>query len=61
MSLPKINKKSMELLKKIRSIKKPKQINPLLDEVEKNFLDQLETLDIIITQLKEENKRLNRL
>ena len=51
----------MELLKKIRSIKKPKQINPLLDEVEKNFLDQLETLDIIITQLKEENKRLNRL
>ena len=56
-----INEKSLNLLKKIRSIKKPKEINILLDEVVKNLEDQLFTLDLRNTQLKEENKRLNRL
>ena len=56
-----INKKSLNLLKKIRSIKKPKEINILLDEMIKNLEDQLFTLDLKNTQLKEENKRLNRL
>ena len=56
-----INKKSLNLLKKIRSIKKPKKINILLDEMVENLEDQLFTLDLKNTQLKEENKRLNRL
>ena len=56
-----INKKSLNLLKKIRSIKKPKEINILLDEMVENLEDQLFTLDLKNTQLKEENKRLNRL
>ena len=61
MSTIKINKESLQILQKIRSIKKPKEINPLLDKMEEKLEDQLFTLDIRITQLKEENKRLNRL
>jgi|TARA_R100000027_G_scaffold61796_1_gene53443 hypothetical protein len=56
-----INEKSLNLLKKIRSIKKPKEINILLDEMVENLEDQLFTLDLKNTQLREENKRLNRL
>jgi len=56
-----IDKKTMTLIKEIRSIKKPKEINPLLEKIVKLFEDQLYGLDIRITQLKEENKRLNRL
>jgi len=56
-----INKESLKLLKKIRSIKKPKEINILLNELVKNLEDQLFTLDLKNTQLKEENNRLNRL
>ena len=51
----------MTLIKEIRSIKKPKEINPLLEKIVQLFEDQLYDLDIRITQLKEENKRLNRL
>ena len=61
MSTIKINKESLQILQKIRSIKKPKEINPLLDKMVEKLEDQLFTLDIRITQLKEENKRLNRL
>jgi|TARA_R100000081_G_scaffold85439_1_gene54443 hypothetical protein len=61
MNNSRINKESLKLIKKIRSIKKPKEINILLDEVVKNLEDQLFTLDLRNTQLKEENKRLNRL
>ena len=61
MSTIKINKESLQILQKIRSIKKPKEINPLLEKIVKLFEDQLYGLDIKITQLKEENKRLNRL
>ena len=56
-----IDKKTMTLIKEIRSINKPKEINPLLEKIVKLFEDQLYGLDIRITQLKEENKRLNRL
>lgn len=56
-----IDKKTMTLIKEIRSIKKPKEINPLLDKIVKLFENQLYGLDIKIIQLKEENKRLNRL
>ena len=56
-----INKESLKLIKKIRSIKKPREINILLDKIVKNLEDQLFTLDLKNTQLKEENKRLNRL
>lgn len=56
-----IDKKTMTLIKEIRSIKKPKEINPLLDKIVKLFENQLYGLDIRIIQLKEENKRLNRL
>lgn len=56
-----INGEAIELLKEIRSIKKPKEINPLLSKVESILKRQLESLDIQINQLKEENKRLNRI
>ncbi len=56
-----IDKETMKLIKEVRSIKKPKEINPLLDKIVKLFENQLYGLDIRITQLKEENKRLNRL
>ena len=56
-----IDKETMKLIKEVRSIKKPKEINPLPDKIVKLFENQLYGLDIRITQLKEENKRLNRL
>lgn len=56
-----IDRETMKLIKEVRSIKKPKEINPLLDKIVKLFENQLYGLDIRITQLKEENKRLNRL
>jgi len=61
MNIISINKETLEILKKIRSIKKPKEINPLLVKVEKLLQRQLEGLDVQINQLKEENKRLNRI
>jgi hypothetical protein len=57
----KINKETVLIFKEIRSIKKPKSINPLLEKLEKHFQNQLESLDVRINLLKEENKRLNRL
>ena len=61
MNIISINKETLEILKKIHSIKKPKEINPLLVKVEKLLQRQLEGLDVQINQLKEENKRLNRI
>ena len=43
-----INEEAIELLKEIRSIKKPKEINPLLSKVESILKRQLESLDIQI-------------
>jgi len=57
----KINKKALEIFKEIHSIRKPKEINPLLKEAIKILEDQLFSLEVRITQLKEENKRLSRL
>jgi len=51
--------KAQKLLNQIKSIKKPKEINPKLEELEDLFLKQLESLDVQINQLREENKRLN--
>lgn len=56
-----LNIKSLEVIKKVRSIKKPKEINPLLDIMVKNLEDQIFSLELQINQLREENKRLNRL
>lgn len=51
--------KAQKLLNQIKSIKKPKEINPKLEELERLFQRQLEGLDVQINQLKEENKRLS--
>lgn len=56
-----ITPKAQKLLSQIKSIKKPKEINPKLDDLEKLYLEQLEGLAVRINQLKQENKRLNRL
>jgi len=57
----KINQETLLIIKEIRSLKKPKSINPLIEKLEKHFQNQLENLDVRINQLKEENKRLNRI
>ena len=54
-----INANVVALLREIQSIKKPKEINPKLDEIEKLVEQQLTGLGIVINQLKHENKRLN--
>tara|TARA_R110002072_G_scaffold83640_1_gene189661 strand:- start:76 stop:261 length:186 start_codon:yes stop_codon:yes gene_type:complete len=54
-----INANAVALLREIQSIKKPKEINPKLDEIEKLVEKQLTGLGIVINQLKQENKRLN--
>tara|TARA_R110000822_G_scaffold282796_2_gene404337 strand:+ start:1843 stop:2028 length:186 start_codon:yes stop_codon:yes gene_type:complete len=54
-----INATVVALLREIQSIKKPKEINPKLDEIEKLVEKQLTGLGIVINQLKQENKRLN--
>ena len=54
-----LNPKAQKLLSQIKSIKKPKEINPKLEELEGLFLKQLEGLDVQINQLREENRRLN--
>lgn len=51
--------KAQKLLNQIKSIKKPKEINPKLEELERLFQKQLEGLDVQINQLREENKRLS--
>ena len=55
----KIDIKAQTLIKEIKSIKKPKEINPLIIEVEELIQKQLEGLAIQINFLKQENKRLN--
>ena len=57
----KINKEALAIIKEIHSIKKPKEINPLLNKAVKIIEEQLFSLEIRLTQLKEENKRLGRL
>lgn len=57
----KINKEALVILKEIHSRKKPKEINPLLNEAIKIIEVQLFGLELKITQLKEENRRLRRL
>ncbi len=54
-----ITPKARKLLSQIKSTKKPKAINPKLDELEALYLSQLEGLAVQINQLKEENKRLS--
>lgn len=54
-----INANVVALLREIQSIKKPKEINPKLDQIEKLVEKQLTGLGIVINQLKQENKRLN--
>ena len=61
METMKINEKVLKIFKEIHSIKKPKEINPLLNEAVKLLEDQLFGLEVRIIQLKEENKRLGRL
>lgn len=56
-----ITPKARKLLSQIKSIKKPKEINPKLDELEALYLSQLEGLAVQINQLKQENKRLSSL
>jgi len=56
-----ITPRAQKLLSQIKSIKKPKEINPKLDDLEKLYLEQLEGLAVRINQLKQENLRLNRL
>ena len=57
----KINKESLKIFKEIHSIKKPKEINPLLDKAVEKIEDQLFNLEVRLIQLKEETKRLGRL
>lgn len=57
----KINKESLKIFKEIRSIKKPKEINLLLDKAVEKIEDQLFNLEVRLIQLIEENKRLGRL
>ncbi len=57
----KINKESLKIFKEIRSIKKPKEIKPVLDKAVKKIEDQLFNLEVRLIQLREENKRLGRL
>ena len=54
-----ITPKARKLLSQIKSTKKPKEINPQLDELEALYLSQLEGLAVHLNQLKEENKRLS--
>ncbi len=54
-----ITPKARKLLSQIKSIKKPKEINPKLDELEALYLSQLEGLAVQINQLKQESKRLS--
>jgi predicted DNA-binding protein (UPF0251 family) len=59
MDMISITPKARKLLSQIKSTKKPKAINPKLDELEALYLSQLEGLAVQINQLKEENKRLS--
>lgn len=59
METVKIAIKTQTLIKEIKSIKKPKEINPLIVEVEKLIQKQLEGLAVQINFLKQENNRLN--
>jgi len=59
METVKIATKTQKLIKEIKSIKKPKEINPLIVEVEELIQKQLEGLAVQINFLKQENKRLN--
>tara|TARA_B100000497_G_C7535171_1_gene324275 strand:+ start:239 stop:424 length:186 start_codon:yes stop_codon:yes gene_type:complete len=59
METVKIAIKTQTLIKEIKSIRKPKEINPLIVEVEKLVQKQLEGLAVQINFLKQENKRLN--
>ena len=56
-----ITPKAQNLLNQLKSIKKPKEINPKLDDLEKLYLEQLEGLAVLINQLKQENLRLSSL
>jgi hypothetical protein len=63
-----ITDETHELLEKIKNTKKHKDAIPLIKELEEVLLNQEEqiqnnenTLQVQISQLKEENKRLNRL
>ena len=63
-----ITDETHELLEKIKNTKKHKDAIPLIEELEEALLNQEEqiqsnenTLQVQISQLKEENKRLNRL
>ena len=59
METVKIAIKTQKLIKEIKSIKKPKEINPLIVEVEKLIQKQLEGLAVQVNFLKQENRRLN--
>ncbi len=59
METVKIAIKTQTLIKEIKSIRKPKEINPLIVEVEELVQKQLEGLAVQINFLKQENKRLN--
>lgn len=59
METVKIAIKTQTLIKEIKSIKKPKEINPLIVEVEKLIQKQLEGLAVQINFLKQENNRLS--
>jgi len=59
METVKVDTKAQSLIKEIKSIKKPKEINPLLVQVEELVQKQLEGLAVQINFLKQENKRLN--
>jgi len=61
MKSTKINKETLLIIKEIKSIKKPRSINPLIEKLKRHFQIQLESLDVQLNQLKEENKRLNRI
>lgn len=53
-----INEETLKIIKQIRSIKKPREVNPLLEKMEKLIEKQFERLDVRMNQLYQENKRL---
>lgn len=53
-----INEETLKIIKQIRSIKKPREVNPLLEKMEKLIEKQFESLDVRMNQLYQENKRL---
>lgn len=53
-----INEETLKIIKQIRSIKKPREVNPLLEKMKKLIEKQFESLDVRMNQLYQENKRL---